>query len=673
MLLADVSPGPLSCQRSRRGVRESKATAEDAATAAAGSDYKESPLHLQTQAQAQHRDSSHIKSSKQSPTQNADTRASRERDRDRQREFEKEAEKEKERLREREIRAFREFSKDLPFKQPLVPQIRRVAGSSYLPSPDFDADENASHLPIPNILSNGMNTNNNSSSSSSSSNSSSNSNHASSSGGGNDGTNGAGSGAYFNAGHVSLGPLGDTGIRLRGGLHGNGVPGPAPLAMNTGRPQFPSIESRSSAMQGSYSGSGSMNASASANTNMSQGYHASSSTTENGINGMNNSNSNGNSSSNAGTYDSSSSSRSNSNMNANSSSSGLSAPGVSYRQQPQPLGHIPVQHSASNMIIHAQGQGNSNSKYRDNPLSSSSAAMSFTAPTSAITVTTATSSSGSHSVLGQNTELTSSGAFDDGSRHLKGLGPSGTATHANVIIPGPGEGSSYTHTRLNSRGSLFDQRSDASFYSESDSTNYSTINSTMSTVMGVSTGSNRTGDMNTIASLMNMGGLPCSALSSNGGSGNGSASNTLTMNLNAFSIRDRGAAVQSLLDPLDAMHYGQCPLQTLPQIRDSNDMMAADSKTSSGARTHTLGVGVGNAGDGHGLGLGLGLGGIQSSKQHTRSKDHKHGTKNGKGKSSVRSTQPHSHSLTQSQHPHASRNLNQMQDKGIGGGAPKFR
>ena len=142
-------------------------------------------------------------------------------------------------------------------------------------------------------------------------------------------------------------------------------------------------------------------------------------------------------------------------------------------------------------------------------------------------------------------------------------------------------------------------------------------------------------------------------------------------------IADRGAAVQSLLDPLDAMHYGHFPLQTLPQIRDSNDMMAADSKTSSGAHTHTMGVGVGNAGDGqssgHGLGLGLGLGGIQSTKQHTRSKDHKLGTRNGKGKSSVRSTQPHSHSHTQSQHPHTSRNLNQMQDKGKGGGTPKFR
>ena len=640
-------------------MRESKASAEDNAEP---SDYKESYHQLQQQ-QQQQKDSSHINGSKQSPTSNGDGRTSKERDRDRQREREKEAEKEKERLREREIRAFREFSKDLPFKQSSMPQIRRVAGSSYLPSSDFDVDENASHLPIPNILSNGANSN-------SSSNSSSNGKHVGSSNssgsGNNDVNNGPSSGTYYNTGiggHVSLGPLGDTGIRLRGGL--TGVPGPAPLAMSTGRPQIPSIECRSAAVQGSSSGV--MNAHT--DTSQGQGYHGSSSSTDNGNNVVNSSNS-------------SSSSRSSSHLNLNGSnnlggsSSTLNIPGVPYRHQQQPLGNIPVQHSASNLITlsqsEGQGQNNSNNKYRDNPLSANSNA--YTAPMGPLTITTATASASStlscHSILGQNTELTSSSAFDDDIRHSGAS--SSSATHANTMAPG--EHSFNAHNRLNSKGSLFDVRSDASFFSESDSTNYSTINSTMSTVMGVSTGSTRTGDMNAISSLMNMNGFTSSAASSHMGSASVSATSTLTMNLNSLNIRDRGAAGQSLLDPLDALHYSQLPLQTLPQIRDgsNNDMMTADSKTSTGTETHSNGNGVSNT-----LGDGApslhGLGGIQGSKQHTRSRDHKHGTRNGKGKSSARSNQVTSNPHIQSQHQHSTRTLTHMQDKGTGGGAPKFR
>ena len=670
-------------------MRESKASVEDNAEP---SDYKESYHQLQVQVQQQQqKDSSHMKGSKQSPTKNGDGRTSKERDRDRQREHEKEAEKEKERLREREIKAFREFSKDLPFKQPSMPQIRRVAGSSYLPSSDFDIDENASHLPIPNILSNGANSNSNSNSSGNhvgSSNGSSNSN--------NDGNSGPSSGTYFNTGtstggHVSLGPLGDTGIRLRGGLTGIPGPGPAPLAMSTGRPQIPSIEGRSAAVQGNSNSnsSGGMNANAYTDMSTSQGqgtgYHGSSSSTDNGNNVVNSSNSSSNSSS---------SSRSSSHMNLNlngsnslggsSSSSTLIIPGIPHRHQPQPLGNIPVQHSASNITTHnqglVQGQNSSSNKYRDNPLSGSNNA--YAAPIGALTITTAiatataiasaSSTLSCHSILGQNTELTSSSAFDDDIRHSGGS--SSSATHANTMVPG--EHTFNAHTRLNSRGSLFDVRSDASYFSESDSTNYSTINSTMSTVMGVSTGSTRTGDINAITSLMNMNGFTSSAASSHMGSASVSATSTLTMNLNSLNIRDRGAVGQSLLDPLDALHYSQLPLQTLPQIRDgtSNDMMTADSKTSTG--TYSNGNGVSNTG-GDGAPSLHGIGGIQGSKQHTRLRDHKHGTgtRNGKGKSSARSNQvtsnPHNH--IQSQHQHSTRTLTHMQEKGTGGGAPKFR
>ena len=650
-------------------MRESKASAEDKVVP---SDYKESCHQLQMQ-----KDSLHIKGSKQSPNKNGDGRTSKERDRDRQREHEKEAEKEKERLREREIRAFREFSKDLPFKQPTMPQIRRVAGSSYLPSSDFDIDENASHLPIPNILSNGLN-----SSSNSSNNSSSNCNHVGSSNGSgdgnNDGNNGPSSGTYYNTGtggHMSLGPLGDTGIRLRGGL--TGAPGPASLAMSTGRPQIPSIECRSAALQGNSGGGMNAHPDTTTSQGQGQGYHGSSSSTDNGNNVVNSSNSNSSS-------NSSSSSRSSSHLNLNGSnslsgsSSTLNIPGVPYRHQPQPLGNIPVQHSASNLSTQSQSQGqgqnSSNNKYRDNPLSGSNNA--YTAPIGPLTITTATATASAsstlscHSILGQNTELTSSSAFDDDIRHSGAS--SSSATHANTMAPG--EHSFNAHNRLNSKGSLFDVRSDASFFSESDSTNYSTINSTMSTVMGVSTGSTRTGDMNAISSLMNMNGFISSAASSHMGSASVSATSTLTMNLNTLNIRDRGAAGQSLLDPLDALHYSQLPLQTLPQIRDgnSNDMMTADSKTSTGTGTHLNGNGVSNT-CGDGAPSLHGLGGIQGSKQHTRSRDHKHGTRNGKGKSSARSNQITSNPHIQSQHQHSTRALTHMQDKGTGGGAPKFR
>ena len=210
---------PSSRQKSRRGIKESKATGEEIGLNSDSKDSYHGTAHSNSNSSSiasnqqctQHKEPSHNKNSSKSQHKGSDGKSSKEKERDRIREFEREAEKEKERQREKEIRAFREFSKELPFKHQSGPQPRRIAGSSYLQSPDYDAEDHPAHLPIPNIHSNNL-------------------------------SNGLNNAFHYNAGHVNLGPLGDTSSRLRGPLAPPGAPGPIPLGINTGRPQIPSIQ-----------------------------------------------------------------------------------------------------------------------------------------------------------------------------------------------------------------------------------------------------------------------------------------------------------------------------------------------------------------------------------------------------------------------------------------------
>ena len=213
-----------------------------------GNSYGENP------SQQQRKDATKIQKSQQQQQQQqqqqsvSNDKSSRERERDRQKEFEKEAEREKERLREKEIKAFREFSTLLPFKQSTVQQPRRLPGSSYLNTPDLDPIDD--HL-VPSSSSNSNNVHNSNYNSTPNNNNNSNNNNNNS--GNNINNGGTGSGFYPVVGHINLGPLGETNLasnlihntggRLRHSLGTSGVPSSTPLGISSiNRPQIPSIQ-----------------------------------------------------------------------------------------------------------------------------------------------------------------------------------------------------------------------------------------------------------------------------------------------------------------------------------------------------------------------------------------------------------------------------------------------
>ena len=209
-----------------------------------GNSFVENPSQQQRKEATKTQKSQQQQQQQSQQQQQTNDKSNRERDKDRQKEFEKEAEREKERLREKEIKAFREFSTLLPFKQNTAQQPRRLPGSSYLNTPDLDPIDD--HL-VPSSSSNNNNIhngnyNNNPNNNSTNMNMNMNMNNG-----------GTGQGLYSVGGHVNLGPLGEnslasnlihnTGGRLRNNLGASGVSASTPLGINSiNRPQIPSIQ-----------------------------------------------------------------------------------------------------------------------------------------------------------------------------------------------------------------------------------------------------------------------------------------------------------------------------------------------------------------------------------------------------------------------------------------------